>query len=259
MRAVPLGRGLVRTLCCAACLACATDSLVPDLPEPGPHVLLLPVEDLPGQDPVATAEHAAARSVQAPDAVKRSVEAELRGCLRTDDREVVGPKAFRQIRARMRQEIAAARGGVDPEALPAAVEATVARYALREFLDDHPEVTAVVRSEWRKVEAAESLFGASWDGVSYDIQGRPAYGLGVLLGQNPTIGALSLRVSIETRAGAPQSVSQGGIGLLVRHESGSRIPLQYGEVDTSSDLIHRGVRVALRSLCGNGAISMEEP
>jgi hypothetical protein len=253
-------RGLVRALCCAACLACATDGLVRELPEPGPHVLLLPVGDLPGEDSrTATAEHAAARRVQTPDAVKRSVEAELRACLRTDDRQVVGPKAFRQIRARMRQEIAAAHGGNDPEALPAEVEATIAAYALRELLDDHPEITAVVRAEWRNVDAAESFLGATWDGVTYPISGRSNYGLGVFFQTNPTIGALSLRVSIETRAGARQSVMQGGIGLLVRHENGSRIPLQYGEVDTSPDVIRQSIRVALRSLCGEGPASMEEP
>lgn len=246
-------RRTLHALGCALALACASGAPPAGLSGPGVHVLILPVEDLPGEDSISTPAAVQPGRVQTPDAVKRYVERELLACLGADDRTVVGPNAVRQIRARMREEIAAARGG-DPAALSDSTEATVTRYALREFLDDHPGVNTIVRPTWRKVNAAAGVFEATWDGTSYPVPG-PEYGALDRLWRGRQGGfpldALSLHLSIETRSGARRSAVQSGIGLLASLDYGAdQILLQHGEVYTDPSAIRGSIRQALGSLCG---------
>ncbi len=234
----------------AAALGCAT----PPRPEPPPvggYVALFPADPSGLGGPASARVGPGRSSIEStPSAPLISgLESQLAFCLARDERRVLRPEALRRIQRRMAAEIAAEQGRSVDE-LDETAWSAIEGAAEREFLDDHPEVTTVVRTTFVEALAQYSGGNAFWDGVMRPLGGTK---LGFLarLHAPSSVDALSMRIRIETRTGEPLWTATRGVGLLAHGSHEQKIELlAEGEVDTDPDSLELSVRSALAPLCG---------
>lgn len=232
-------------------LGCATPR--PEPPPVGGYVALLPADPSGLGGPASARAGPGRSSVEStPSAPLISgLESQLAFCLARDERRILRPESLRRIQRRMAAEIAAEQGRSVDE-LDEAAWSAIDAYAERELLDDHPEVTTVVRTGFVGALAQYSGGNVFWDGAMRPLGGTKLGFLAALRAPS-SVDALSVRIRIETRTGEPLWTAKRGVGLLVHgsHEQTIEL-LPDGEVDTDADSLELSVRSALAPLCGEG-------